>query len=226
MIIILHGENTVKSRDRLVELLRENKAAGKDVVTFAATKLTPADLEAALQKTSLFGTAQLVVIEELHSLPRSQRKNLLIETVVRANIDTILWEKRELTKPMLGKFPKAQVEFFKLTNSLFSWLDAFSPKVSKTQQLKLLGQAKQTNGEHMCLVMLMRQVRLLIQIKDGGTPVGPPFVIAKLKRQAGDWTLDKLLKIHDQLFMIDQAAKTSGSFLSLGQELDLLSVNL
>jgi len=78
----------------------------------------------------------------------------------------------------------------------------------------------------MCFVMLARQIRLLIKIKDGSIPPGPPFMIAKLKKQAQDFTLEKLLKIHDQLFMIDQAAKTSGSFFTLGQELDLLTVNL
>lgn len=226
MIIILHGENTVKSRDHLVQLTREAKYAGKDVVQLAAAKLTPADLESTLQKTSLFGTEQLVVIEELHSLPKSNRKNLLIDITSRANVDVILWEKRELTPTMLKKFPKAQVKYFKITNSLFTWLDAFSPKTPKTKQLTLLQQAVQTNGEHMCFVMLARQIRLLIQIKDGGMPAGPPFMIAKLKKQAQDFTLDKLLKIHEQLFMIDQAAKTSQSFFSLGQELDLLSANL
>jgi DNA polymerase III delta subunit len=225
-MIILHGENIVKSRDRLVDLLRVQKAAGKEIVQLMAAKLTPADLESALQKTSLFGTEQLVVIEELHSLPRSKRKDQLIEIVSSANVDVILWEKRELTKPMLKKFPKANVEFFKLTNHLFAWLDALNPKTAKTQQLKLLKQAQTTNGEHMCFVMFIRQIRLLIQIKDGSTPAGPPFMISKLKNQARDFTLEQLMKIHDSLFLIDQAAKTSGSFLSLGQELDLLVLNL
>jgi DNA polymerase III delta subunit len=226
MIIILHGENTVKSRDHLVQLTREARADGKEVVQLTASKLTPADLESALQKTSLFGTQQLVVIEELHSLPKSNRKNRLVEIVSQANVDVILWEKRELTKAMLGKFPKAQIKYFKITNSLFAWLDVFSPKTPKPKQLTLLQQAVQTNGEHMCFVMLARQIRLLIQIKDGGTPAGPPFMIAKLKKQAQDFSLEKLLTVHDHLFMMDQAAKTSQSYLSLGQELDLLTANL
>lgn len=226
MTIILHGENTVKSREKLVTLLREAKTAGKDVVQLAAAKLTPADLESVLQKTSLFGTEQLVVIEELHSLPRSSRKNLLIDTVSQANVDVIIWEKRELTKTMLKQFPKARVEFFRLTNSLFAWLDAFSPKVAKSQHLQLLQKALQANGEQMCFVMLARQIRLLIQIKNGATPAGPPFMISKLSRQAQDFTLEKLFKIHEQLFLLDQAAKTSQGFLSLGQELDLLAASL
>lgn len=225
-MIILYGENTVKSRERLIELVREAKQAGKDVITLTAARLTPADLESALQKTSLFGTEQLVVIEELHSLPRSSRKNQLLEIVGAANVDVILWEKRDLTKTMLKAFPKAATENFRLTNSLFAWLDAFSPTGAKTKQLQLLQQALHTNGEQMCFVMLIRQIRLLIQVKDGGRPAGPPFMISKLAKQAKDFTLDRLLKLHEQLFVMDQAAKTSGSYLSLGQELDLLVANL
>lgn len=223
---ILHGENTVQSREKLVTLIREARAAGNDVVTLSAAKLTPAQLESALQKTSLFGTTQLVVIEELHSLPKSARKTQLIEIVSQANVDVILWEKRELTKTMLKAFPRAKVEFFRLTNSLFAWLDSLSPAVAKSQQLQLLQKAITANGEQMCFVMLMRQVRLLIQVKDGGRPAGPPFMISKLAKQARDFTLEQLLALHKQIFHLDQAAKTSGSFFTLGQELDLLVVNL
>lgn len=223
---ILHGENTVQSREKLVTLIREARAIGNDVVTLTAAKLTPPQLEVALQKTSLFGTTQLVVIEELHSLPKSARKTQLIEIVSQANVDVILWEKRELTKTMLKAFPRAKVEFFRLTNSLFSWLDSLSPATDKSRQLQLLQKALAADGEHMCFVMLMRQVRLLIQVKDGGRPAGPPFMISKLAKQARDFTLDQLLALHKQIFQLDQAAKTSGSFFTLGQELDLLVVNL
>ncbi|MFH2118254.1 MAG: hypothetical protein ABII10_00735 [Candidatus Paceibacterota bacterium] len=226
MTIILHGENVIKSREKLVTLLEEAKQNGKEVERLTAKQLTPAMLETALQKTSLFGTEQMVIIEELHSLPRSAKKNQLIEIVGKANVTVILWEKRDLTPTMLKKFPKAQVEQFKLTNTLFAWLDAFSPKTAKQKYFDLSQKAQSADGEHICFAMLARQIRLLLQIKDGTIPAGPPFVIAKLKRQAQDFSLDQLLNIHSQLFTIDLNAKTSGSFLSLGQELDLLGANL
>lgn len=221
-MVILHGENVIKSREKLVSLIKEARSAGKDVERLTAKKLNPADLETSLQKTSLFGTEQLVIIEELHSLPRSKKKNQLIEIAANANVEVILWEKRDLTKTMLKQFPKATVEYFRLTNSLFAWLDAFSPQTDLKKHLKLLQQAQESNGEQMCFVMLARQVRLLIEIKDGGRPAGPPFVISKLKKQAQDFSLEQLLGIHQQLFALDMASKTSSSFLSLGQELDLL----
>ncbi|OGJ38872.1 MAG: hypothetical protein A2383_02635 [Candidatus Pacebacteria bacterium RIFOXYB1_FULL_39_46] len=226
MTIILHGENVIKSRERLVKLLTEAKFNGKEIERLTAKQLSPAMLETALQKTSLFGTEQMVIIEELHSLPRSAKKNQLIDIVSKANVTVILWEKRDLTPTMLKKFPKAQVEQFKLTNTLFAWLDAFSPQTAKQKYFELSQKAQSADGEHTCFAMLVRQVRLLIQIKDGTTPGGPPFVIAKLKKQAQGFSLAQLLSIHHQLYTIDINAKTSGSFLSVGQELDLLGANL
>lgn len=225
-MVILHGENVVKSREKLVSMIEEAKAAGKEIERLNAKQLTLADLETSLQKTSLFGTEQVVIIEELHSLPRSKKKNQLIEIVSQANVEVILWEKRDLTKTMLKQFPKATVEHFKLTNSLFSWLDVFNPKTPTDKHLKLLHKAQQANGEQMCFMMLARQIRLLIQLKDGGRPAGPPFVINKLTNQARDFSLDQLLKLHQQLYTIDMAAKTSASYLTLGQQLDLLAANL
>jgi DNA polymerase III delta subunit len=223
---ILHGENIIKSREKLVTLITEAKQMGKEIERLTAKQLTPATLETALQKTSLFGTEQVVVIEELHSLPRSTKKNQLIEIVALANVEVILWEKRELTPTMLKKFPKAMVEHYKLTNTIFAWLDAFSPQTSKPRYFALSQKAQVNDGEQTCFAMLVRQVRLLIQIKDGTTPAGHPYMISKIKKQAQDFSLDQLLNIHSQLFTIDIKAKTSGSFLTVGQELDLLGANL
>jgi DNA polymerase III delta subunit len=223
---ILHGENVIKSREKLVKLMTEAKQAGKEIERLTAKQLTPAALETALQKTSLFGTEQVVIIEELYSLPRSTKKNQLIEIASKANVEVILWEKRDLTPTMLKKFPKAIVEHYKLTNTLFAWLDAFSPTTPKKKYFTLSQQAQKADGEHTCFAMLARQVRLLIQIKDGTTPAGLPFVINKLKNQAQSFSLAQLLKIHSQLYTIDIKAKTSASFLTVGQELDLLGVNL
>lgn len=225
-MIILHGENIIQSRERLVALLQSARQAGTEIERLGAAKLTPAELETALQKTSLFGTEQLVVIEELHSLPRSAKKNQLLEIVSQANVDVILWEKRTLTPTMLKLFSQAQIEHFKLSNSLFSWLDAFSPRTAQSKYWELAHKAQRANGEQMCFIMLVRQIRLLIQVKDGAPPSGAPFMISKLKKQAQDFSLQTLLKFHEQLFLIDQNVKTSGSFLSLGQELDLLGANL
>ena len=234
-ITILHGEHLVASRQRLTELLDAARQQGQDVVRLEGKSLDLGKLEEVLGSSSLFGDKKLLLIEELHSLPKSKRKDQLIATIATAASDTalqdslslILWEKRALTATMLKAFPQAQVQEFKLSNQLFKWLESLSPhKPSKPAQLKLFHQVLVTEDAFLCLTMLIRQVRLLIQTKDGGKPAGAPFMIAKLSKQAQNFTLDQLLKMHHSLLEIDLKQKTSGSLLSLEQELDLLLLGL
>lgn len=226
MTFILHGENTIKSRDQLVKLVDGFKAKNQSVIRLEAKKLDLPKLEEELVKNNLFGENEAIIIEELHSLPRSKKKNALIDLVASSDRDIVLWEKRKLTPTMLKKFNNAKTEEFKLTNTLFSWLDIFHPKTPAQKNLGSLRKAIKGNGDYMCFVMLIRQISLLIQVKDGGTPPGAPFMISKLKKQANNFSLEELLNIHNKLFDIDTKMKSSKTFLSLDQELDILTTTL
>jgi len=231
-ILILHGEQLTRSRERLVSLLDEHKSQGLEVVRLTGSELTLPLLEQSFGETSLFGSSKVILIEELHSLIKSNRKAELIEAVATASgapeaPTVILWEKRSLTKPMLKKFPSAQVQEFKVSNAIFTWLDSLSGKKNtKSQQLKLLHQALTTEDEFFCFTMFIRQVRLLIQTKDGGTVAGPPFMVTKLRQQSAQFSLSQLLNTHHRLLEIDVAHKTSSNRLTLGQDLDLLLLQL
>lgn len=227
MKLILHGENTVKSRQALVKAIEQHKQQGGVVKRLEAKKLEPPELESQLAATNLFQDERLVVIEGLHSLRRSKRKKSLIKLAQEAEISLILWEKRDLTKTMLKKFPQAKVQQFKITNQLFKWLDSLNPNPkTKANQIKLMAQAIDSNDEFMCLAMLARQVRLLIQAKEGGKISAPPFVISKLKRQTQQFKLGQLLKLHQQLLELDLKLKTSQTQMELGQHLEWLIYQL
>lgn len=230
---ILHGENQPQSRQALVVLLDQARQTGRDITRLEAAKLTPAILEETFGTTDLFGQPKTVVLEGLHSLPKSKKKDELIKTVAAAvtnasdSIDCILWESRALTKTMLKLFPQAQVSEYKVSNYVFNWLDSLSP-VPKTKpaQLKLLHQAITNEDAYLCFAMLMRQIRLLIQAKDGAAIKGPPFMISKLKKQAQPFTLEQLLTAHHKLLEIDLRQKTSAGLLHISQELDLFVLQL
>jgi hypothetical protein len=226
-MLIIHGEHTVKSRERLGAILQAAHAQNQDVVRLPAKELTPALVEETLVSTSLFGTEKLIVIEELHSLPKSAKKDALIEQLSDVG-DTpiVLWEKRQLTPTMLKKFKNAATEEFKSSSVLFRWLDGFGSTANKTQQLKELQEIYNQDGAEFLFAMIARQVRLLISAKDDGQITGAPFMITKLKKQASAFTLEKLLAIHQNLLDIDHAQKTSGSRLTLQQQLDLLVLTL
>lgn len=227
MITIIHGENTVQSRNKLIELIDEAKDKKVLVDRIGAKELSLATLEEKLQKSDLFGHPRMLVIEALHSLPRSNKKSEMIKLLATTEMDICLWEKRTLTKTMLKKFANSKVHEFKLANSLFKWLDSLSSSgSSKKTQLELLNKALLENDEYLCFVMLARQVRMLLQAKQGGNIKGPGFVVNKIKSQSNQFTLDQLLNIHQQLFAIDQQLKSSQNALELSQQIEQILLNI
>ena len=230
MIKIIHGENIIQSRD---ELVRDLRLAKKDshLTRLSAKKLTLASLEQALSSASLFGDKLMVVIEELHSLPKSTKKNQLISLLATFSTDPelqiILWEKRTLTPTMVKKFPRAKVLEYKASSHIFAWLDALSSdKKTLASQLRLLEKAISSDGEQMCFVLIARQIRLLIKAKENKLIKEHPFVIKKVTSQARLFNLEQLLSIHHQLVDIDCRQKTSTNWLSLKAELDLLLTSM
>ncbi|MGD9129123.1 MAG: hypothetical protein PVJ09_01375 [Candidatus Woesebacteria bacterium] len=227
MITILHGDNTIKSREKLVEIINAAKGKNIKIIRLEAKKLTEPRLEENLLSESLFLDSKLVIIEELHSLPRSKKKNNLIDMIAKSKTEIVLWEKRQLTATMLKKFSQAKVFQFKLSRILFTWLDSLNPqKKQKKKQLELLQQTTQYDDEWICFSMLIRQIRLMIQAKEGAKIKGAPFMITKLKKQAQAFSLTKLIQIHKQLLKIDLAHKSSNNYLDLAQDLNILTLNL
>jgi len=221
---ILYGENQPASRRRLVELVDQYRKSGYQVHHLEAKQLNQANLEQALGENSLFNNSQVVVIEGLHSLPKSKHKNSLIRLICQevesGQTKLILWERRELTPTMLKQFPKAQVEYFKLSKIMFKWLDQIGQPVKNT--IPLMHEAIDQDGAELAFLMLARQIRLLIETKSGGQPAGPPFMVSKLKKQANGFSLNELFDLHLKLLAIDRDQKTSSSGLDLSQALDLL----
>lgn len=229
-MIILHGENIVQSRERLTQIISDWKTKNATVTRLDAKSLEPAQLAEFLQSQTLFGETQVLIIEELHSLPPSQRKDSLIKLLSQSpKEEIVLWEKRGLTATMLKKFPRAQVTEFKLTNALFKWLDTLNGEKKPAQitsMIQLLDKALMSDGDSLCFLMLVRHVRLLLQMKENAVGGMPPFMIGKLKKQAGTFSTEQLLRLHHKLLELDIAQKTSQSRLGLARELELLLVTM
>ena len=225
MITIIHGDNHIQSRERLSQILSSAKGRDTEIVRLVGAQLSESVLEEVFGSSNLFGSSRLIVIEELHSLPKSKKKDQLIDQVARAEQeDIVLWEKKLLTKTQLKKFPDAKVDEFKTSSVLFKWLDQIGAK-DKKKILQLFHQALETEEEYFCFIMLIRQIRLLIHTKEG-TASGAPFMQAKLAKQAQSLSLEQLLSIHAKLLEIDYQQKRSLSPLSLTQQLDLLLLEM
>ena len=226
-MVILHGENTVQSRNALSALLDKARSEQKQIIRLEAKKLESQNLIEELGASSLFGEPRVILIEELHSLPTSARKTQLIKQIGGLSADdaeVILWEKRQLTPTMLKQFPQARNQEFKLTKYLFNWLDTINGQNKLNQ--KMFDSAIEQDGEMMLFTMLIRQIRLLIQVKEGKTASLAPFMVGKLKKQSETFSLPQLLQLHHKLLLLDLAQKTSASVLTLQQELELLLVGM
>lgn len=228
MTTIFHGDNFVASRQALNHLLDSLKSTTPNLTLnrFEAKKTQVEDLAQALESASLFGHDQLVIIENLLSLPRSSQKSTLINILLK-NLDKhlIIWEKKSLSPSLKKQFSSATLKEFKLPSIIFKFLDSLKPGQVKTS-LQLLHQCYQKDAPELVFYMLCRRVSQLIQAKDSQSLKLAPWQKAKLKSQVQNFTLKKLLSLHRQLLDLDYHLKTGQTDLSVSTQLDLLLATL
>lgn len=223
-MIILHGDHLVQSRAKLGEILEAQKKAGKTISRVDGASLDLAQLELSLGSVGFFDQP-VVVIENVFSLPKSKKKDALL-AMLKANQDKgiVIWEKKAVNGNTIKTFKSAQVQDFKLSKVMFAWLDSLrGDKQDLPKRKDLLLQVLAQENEFLCLTMLVRQVRLLIQAKENKA-VGPSFMVSKLKGQARTFSLPQLLAWHTKLVQIDLGIKTGTSGLDLTQQLALLTL--
>jgi len=223
-IIIFHGNHTVESRESLLDEISKKQSQGLHISKLEAKQLTTSLLEAELGSNSLFDSAKCIVIEELHSLPTSKKREDLISLINSSPSDVLLWEKKKLTASQLKKFPNSVDRVHTISTTLFSWLDSLGSSASSEKKIRLLHTAIKQDGAQFCFLMLARQTRLLLTSIDGGQIAGAPFVQTKLKKQAHFFSEGELLGLHKKLLKIDTEQKTSTETLKLDQERDMLTL--
>lgn len=221
MIVLIHGDDTAKSRLKLVKYLEEAKSRGAVIKNLAGQKLTPSDLETALGSDTLFGQETVLVIEQLLAGVRSKQKTACIDLIKHTTNSTILWESKTLTAAALKQLPTAKVESFPIADTVFRWLDELSGQQTPQQRLQSLHRALKNAEAELCFAMLVRQVRLLIQVATNEPVAGAPFMIAKLRKQAKSFSLSQLLDWHQKLAAIDRTQKQSPRLFDMRQELEL-----
>lgn len=215
MLSILHGDNIVASRQVLRTMVDAALAAQAKIVQLDQKSTTIGSVQQALHQDDFFGTSNLLVIEDLHAGPTSRQRKQIIAELVAADQDVILWEQKKLTATQLKQFPQAQQRVFALSKFVFSWLDLLGTKDQEVKALSLLHQAVSQESSELCFFLLIRQVRLLLQAKDGETLAVAPFQVSRFISQAQRFTAHQLLSLHEYLLATDTALKTSQALLPL-----------
>jgi len=219
MITILHGDNYIASRNNLNQVTKAIKLDAK------TTSLE--ELSQALESQSLFQDDQPIIIENLLSLPRSKNKQALVDIVLR-NVDKAiyLWDKKTISAAVKKQFKTAKIQEFKLTKSIFKFLDAIKPNNQK-QILTFLHLSTDTDPIELVFYLLHRRISQLIVALDAPSDLkGAPWQIGKLTSQAKGFTLNQLIKLHQKLTDIDYSIKTGQAALPMASQLDLLFLNI
>lgn len=231
MMTLLHGNNIVASRAKLIECIDKARGQGKEIRQLDGKTLDSLGLTQAVESFSLFGGNVLVVIDGLLiKLGKKEKMAVqLIDILKRSEstIDIILWEEKEIGKTLTALLgSKCSVELFKTPVVIFQFLDSITP--GRTPELLgLLHQSLDLDAAELIFALLVRRVRQLIQLRDNVVPEGlQGWQAGRLTSQAKFFTMDRLLIMEKRLLEIDISIKTGTSPFLLAQQLELFFIDL
>ncbi|MBI4130676.1 hypothetical protein HY468_05135 [Candidatus Roizmanbacteria bacterium] len=234
MITILHGDDIVVSRNKLIENKRIAREEGKEVFTLEGKEAGLSMLVQSLESHSLFGGMKLVVIENLLSnLRAGKARDEIIDYLVAGKFDAdmILWEGKSVGRQLLKlkKQKHINVAEFKMPVTIFKFVDSIMPGNQQTT-LSALDESLITTVPEVVFTMLVRQFRLLIALTYGAdideTKRLAPWQRGKLKRQASAFTEEKLKNAYKELLLIDYQTKTGKSALNLTKRMQQFIIEL
>ncbi len=219
MIAVLHGDNQVATRTRLLELKDEFEKKGFSIITLDGKTTEWNQIVLHASSTTLLGEGSAVIVEGYWSL----RKGPPTQRASDPEGNVVFWEPKELSKTFLSSFPKEwSIEHFKIPRLAFKFLDTLSPKTTQNS-LKMFHQILEHEPAELVLPLIAWHVRQLIWIKESPqTATMPYWKKDKLNRQASLFTKEQLYQLHEQLLKIDRSLKTGSSPLPLSSSLDLL----
>lgn len=221
MITILHGENIQESRN---ELNRLKSTYRESDIRFVDGKRADENiLRQATESSSLFGEPVTVIIEQLFAPIGKKQKTIKAYAAILSEAGKentiIIWENKELGKTVLSGFPNANVRFFPLPKTLFSFLDGIKPN-NQRQTFAFLERALETQAPELLFFMLTVRIRQLIQAKDGIMPEKTSaWQYARLTNQAKFFTMEQLRTMHTNLLSIETSIKSGTTPFTMKQHI-------
>lgn len=223
MIYVLHGEDTVASREKLQEFLKNTA----NVFNFDLDKASDIDIFNAFEAKSLFINKKVIILQGIKS---TRIKLFLVKILFFANskdTDIVLWHQESLDKRLLEKLVGAKVSIFSLPKYLFPFLDDIVPGNGSASFVTFQNLKAQIPAE-LIFYHLVKRIRVLLMLSFGGhsrfSEIGSMqgWQIQKLESQLKNWDKEKLVEFYKNLFDLEVGVKTSTLPLSLSDQLDML----
>lgn len=223
MIYLLHGENTIKSYQRLIELQEKYKTAGLEINVLEAAKVNKVTWEQFLSQDSLFSASFLVISNF------SGNKEIDFSLLDLFDGPIILYERKKLST--LPKIKNLVEEKFDPPSVMFKFVESIAPG-NALETIKLFQETIADQPVEVVMVMLVRQIRMLMLAKSDSTTGPSEWTImkdwqkGKIMSQAKKFELYKLKNIYSNLLKIDFEIKTGKSPVKLETRLELLLLSI
>ncbi len=215
-MIILHGENQVPSRQQLLEVKHQAVKAGKQLVELEGDSSMD-QIRAVVESNSLFGSSNLVIIENLFSSRPSNLKKAVGEYLLRhTEAEIVIWEGKDVSTKIKDFDPRL-VRRFDLPKYVFKFLEDLS--------LTNLQLSLHTAAPEQILALLASHLHKLILVKEGVANL-PSWQLGKLKYQVTKFSVQQLQDLIAQLLDIDYAQKTSSLAYDLATALEIFVIRL
>jgi len=209
-IIVLHGDNNIKSYERLNKFIEVAKSRSWEIVRQSSTNQ---NLQEVISSSSLFSVQKLIIADNLKSLDKKFSEWIKREA---DNFETtlIVYHTDLLSKTFLKSLPdNIKVEEFKLPTNIWNFMDSFYPG-NLRNTLILFNDCVKKEPVELIFSLLVRHFRDLFLIKTDPASLNyPSWRISKLKRQASRYKEGQLEIIIKELADADMASKTSQSTL-------------
>lgn len=215
-IIVLHGENTSKSFERLTKFINVAMQRGWKINHIDSGVV----LSDALRLQELFSDKKLFVVDNIRSLSKKDYDFLLKS---KDDVNLVIYSEKTLTKAQMSAFPKnAKFELFTIPKKIWLFLESIYPRNAKNCLNLFRHVCRNEVSVEMLLVLMARQLREIYLVKKGIKKM-PSWKLAKITNQAKKFdNTFTILQILNELAEIDIKAKTSNC--NLEDELAFLLV--
>lgn len=208
-IVVVHGEDTVKSRLRYSTIVEAIKKRGWS--TIVVPREGGANLADTVREQSLFGSETLYRVDDGTSIPSSQIKAL--KTLIDDFQGSLLiYFDKKLTSTVKKLFPpKTKFEEFELPKIIFLFLESLYPGRAR-EIINYLDKMLVSQAPEFIVAVVAKHLRDVYWVKIGAEGLSyPGWRISKLSRQSQKFSEGHLERIIDNLAQIDIEAKRSGS---------------
>jgi hypothetical protein len=219
MITLIHGENTRKSREKLMEL--RDLRVHSELRMVDGAKMTLTDCIQETTSLSMFGEDVYVIIENLGKQAKSRKFfSELCRIIKESTLDIILWEGNKASVSMQKEFAKATIYEYPIPPVIFKLLDAIAPK--NQQFIRLYQQSVTQDAPELVYHMILKRFRELILMKHGiKNEKTQEWQAARLTNQSRLFTMEQLVSMANEFHLLDTSLKNGTLSLPIVQAMRL-----